>query len=235
MFWKKGKPPEPEPLARFPHYVIEKIIPSIDATRHNIHDTACKLYRRRMGGKVLTHMLLHFGSDCAMLASLAFSNTLQNLTRQQTTDIEYGDCYLATLFCLTKPLRNAPETAIEALSNWAGRLRTDAGYLIFSDQSQIDDLCEVGWDKFESYRVHKEAILPRAYLYHLAQIIRHRHQGHDMPYKYFDPMISADPVVFSGIEYALTEQVAPVLNVWIETLLQIQSIAEDHEEEFWID
>ncbi|TPN39345.1 hypothetical protein FKO01_04070 [Mesorhizobium sp. B2-3-3] len=235
MFWSKRNPEPPARLASFPNYIVHKVVPHLDDRGEAaVLDTVRKQFRHGVGSGAGTTVLT-YGREMAMLASLGFAAAISEVTGEETSDLEYGDCYLCALFCMAGPLRTAPEAAVQALTFWGGKFRADLDYLVFAEADAIDDLYVSGWDRFGLYHQHEDAIVPRAYLHLLAQMIRHRRSGHDDPYRNLDPMLGAERLVFASLEEAMDAKVATIINAWVKTAVKVQSIADEHDKEFWPD
>lgn len=234
MFWRNNKKTTPSKIATLPRYVIEKVVPNLTSGRE---DTLVAIAERAFAGArpvtVVEQTLLDYGLDDAMMGALVFAKAVEDASGIPLTDIEYADCYLCSVFCVALGLRENPQVAIDALTEWGVRVSRDIDYLIFADKEQLDDLTETGWDRFVRCHDHPDAILPRAYLDLLAQVIRHRRRGSFTPYIDLDPMIISEPVILGALEVAWEEKVRVFSEHWHGLIDRIRDTANEYEEEFW--
>lgn len=199
MFWNKKNHEPPARLASFPNYVVHKVAPRLDKRGEDaVLDIVRKQFKHGVGSGAGTP-LLAYGREMAMLASLGFATAIAEATGEETSHLEYGDCYLCALFCMAATFRTAPAVAVEALAFWGGKFQADLDYLVFGEADAIDDPYKSGWQKFRFYHEHEDAIVPQAYLHLLAQVIQHRRRGHDEPYSNLDPMLGLEPLVFGWL------------------------------------
>ncbi|NKL22546.1 hypothetical protein [Rhizobium leguminosarum] len=234
MFWGKKSDAAPREIASLPRYVVEKVAPRITSGRDDaLIALALRTFERASPITVVERTLLNYGLDDAMMGALALANAVQDSSDGGLTDIEYADCYLCSVFCIALELRKTPQAASDALAEWAARFTKDTDYLVFADMEQLVDLLESGWDRFISYHDHPDAILPRAYLHLLSQVIRQRRRGSYTPYSDLDPMISSDPLVLVALEVAWEGKVRVFSRHWYSLVERIRDAADEHEEEFW--
>lgn len=234
MFWGKKTNKAQREIAGLPRYVVEKVVPRITAGRDDtLIAMAGRTFERALPVTIVEQTLLDYGLDDAMMGALVFAKAVEEASGALLTDIEYADCYLCSVFCLSQGLRDTPQAATDALTEWVARVTRDIDYLVFADKEQLDDLSESGWDRFVRYHDHPDAILPGAYLHLLSQVIRQRRRGSYTPYADLDPMIMSDPIVLGALEVAWEGKVRVFSRHWRSLVDRIRDAADEHEEEFW--
>lgn len=236
MFWKaKDAPAAPAAKTPFVRYVTDKVAPRVRESRagSQIVEDASKRLERGLGVRGIERLILDFGRDSAMLSALAFAAAVRDASGTELDEIMYGDCYLASVFCMGTETRHRPEVDADVMEDWLSRLQTDADYLVYAEGDQIEDLVVQGPELYAHYHGNKDSILPRAHLYLLAKIIRCRRSGFDLPYRDLDPMLGPDPIVFASLERAWEAQVRAFVHGWRSTVLRVQEVTAENDEEFW--
>jgi hypothetical protein len=235
MFWKKPKSAVCEEVF-FPAYAIKKIGPKIG----NNFSTAFfaetkKRFERGLGSTHTENQLLSYGRDTAIFASLSLAKSIAETSASGLTDAEFGDCYLCAVFCLTQTFREVPNLMMNSLTFWGAEFRKDTDYLLLTEEFEIEDICENGWNQYLRYCQSDNAVLPKAYLNLLSRAISQRRQGDPTPYKRMDPFMPLEAAMLANLEMTYDEQTSQILNNWVKVAAEIQSIAALHEMDFWED
>ncbi|TPN39370.1 hypothetical protein FKO01_04210 [Mesorhizobium sp. B2-3-3] len=184
-------------------------------------------------GHVIEKMLLDHGMNDAMATAVALAGAIGEAADMALSDIEYGDCYLCSIFCLAARLRETANAAADALTEMADRFSRDVDYLIYAKEDEIADLRESGWDRFMRYHDHEDAILPQAYLHLLSQVVRQRRMGSDTPYADLDPMILSDPITLAALEIAWESKGRVLVGHWDRLVERVQELADENDVKFW--
>lgn len=220
MFWntKAQSQAEAPATASLPRYFVEKVAPRIkQPAEASLIQMAQRTFERGLPAQhVIDTMLIELGMNDAMATAMALAAALGDVGDLALSDIEYGDCYLCSVFCLAAGLRGTPSAAADALTEMVQRFSRDVDYLVYADQDEIDDLTESGWDRFMHYHDHEDAILPQAYLHLLSQVVRQRRRGSDTPYADLDPMIMSDPIMLAALEMAWESKGRVLIGHWVQ-------------------
>jgi hypothetical protein len=235
LFWKTQPRNIELAISPFENYVTKKLIPEAREKSEIIISTASKMFPKNMGIKTLESLLLSYGCDQVRIAAMVFANSIFETNQTKLTDAEYGYCLLASSFCLASTLVDAETTAELVFSALFKSLQSDAQYLLFSPKSELNELCENGWDHHLKIHDSPDAILPRAHLWTLARVIRLRQLGESLPYLRHDAMISPSSILFTNLEVGFSDAASKALNNWVSLAIKVQMLAEENELEFWQD
>lgn len=238
MFWNKKAPQAETPAtvaAAFPRYFAEKVAPRIkQAGEASLIQMARRTFERGLpANHVIEGMLVDYGMNDAMATAMALASALRDAGGVGLSDIEYGDCYLCSVFCLVAGLRETPNAAADAMTEMLHRFGRDVDYLVYTEKDEIDDLTESGWERFTYYHEHEDAILPGAYLHLLSQVVRQRRMGSNTPYADLDPMIMSDPITLAALEMAWESKGRVLVGHWERLVERVRELADESDVKFW--
>lgn len=236
VLWKKKKS-SLQNTSMLEKYVVHKIDPGIrDGTeKGDLLKLAYKCFQNPTRQFYLKDLLFNYGQSLAITSAIGLAKGLEGLSKSAIKNIEIADCYLTTIFCFSLCFKNSPDLLTDALSHWGEKFDNQIEHLVLENSNTSEDLLENGWEIHANYSRNEEAKLPQAYLLTLSKALHLRTQDFETPYKDMNLSIGSNMLLYHDIEKKYDDIILPAVNELISTILEVQEIADEYEQEFWQD